>query len=110
MFSSDFVASMGRLRQRVANEIERVEGQPVGILLFEFREAKAAMEGLKVEIEKGLEEEDEEIEIEEKIERLNSWFGSLRSGVDAIIGELDDFFDEIVEGRKKLLDMCTHNR
>lgn len=109
MFSSSFVASMERLRQRVANEIERVEGQPVGVLLFEFREAKAAMEGLKMELEKGL-EEDEEVEIEEKVERLNGWFGSLRIGVDAIIGQLDDFFDEIVEGRKKLLDMCTHNR
>ncbi|KGN57591.1 uncharacterized protein LOC101211523 [Cucumis sativus] len=111
MFSSSFIASMERLKQRVANEIERVDVQPVGILLFEFREAKAAMEGLKVELEKGLEEDDEEeVEIEEKIERLNSWFGSLRIGVDAIIGQLDDFFDEIVEGRKKLLDMCTHNR
>ena len=111
MFSSSFIASMERLKQRVANEIERVDVQPVGILLFEFREAKAAMEGLKVELEKGLEEDDEEeVEIEEKIERLNSWFGSLRIGVDAIIGQLDDFFDEIVEGRKKLLDLCTHNR
>ncbi|XP_038878659.1 uncharacterized protein LOC120070841 [Benincasa hispida] len=109
MFSSSFVASMERLKQRVANEIDRVDGQPVGILLFEFREAKAAMEGLKVELEKGL-EEDEEVETEEKVERLNGWFGSLRIGVDAIIGQLDDFFDEIVEGRKKLLDMCTHNR
>ncbi|XP_023547569.1 uncharacterized protein LOC111806465 [Cucurbita pepo subsp. pepo] len=114
MFSSSFVASMARLRQRVANEIDRVEGQPVGILLFEFREAKAAMDDLKTELERALEEEEEEEEeedvIEEKVEKLKSWNGALRSGVDAIVGELDDFFDEIVEGRKKLLDICTHNR
>lgn len=98
----------------MANEIDRVDGQPVGILLFEFREAKAAMDGLKVELERSLmeggEEEEEEVEIEEKIERLKSWFGMLRNGVDAIVGQLDDFLDEIVEGRKKLLDMCTHSR
>ncbi|XP_023552258.1 uncharacterized protein LOC111809981 [Cucurbita pepo subsp. pepo] len=111
MFSSSFIASMARLRQRVANEIDRVDGQSVGILLFEFREAKAAMEGLKVELERGMEEEEEEgDEIEEKVERLNGWFGTLRNGVDAIVGQLDDFLDEIVEGRQKLLDMCTTNR
>ncbi|XP_065869674.1 uncharacterized protein [Euphorbia lathyris] len=100
--SNNFMASMGRLQERVANEI----GGQQGIIVYEFRQAKNAMEDLKVELEKIMEYESE-IEIQDKVDNLNTCFGLLRCGVETIIAQIDDFFDEIVEGRKKLLDMCT---
>ncbi|KAJ4824149.1 hypothetical protein Tsubulata_033616 [Turnera subulata] len=104
--SSGLVVSMARLHQRVANEMDHIGGQP-GIMLYEFRQARISMEELKVELESIVEYESE-LNIQDKVDRLKSCFGLLRCGVETIIGQLDDFFDEIVEGRKKLLDMCSH--
>jgi len=96
VFGSGFMVSMAMLQQKVAEEIDNNDGQ--GILLFEFQQAKIAMEELKVELENitygG--------EIQEKVENVKNCFGLLRCGVDNITGQLDDFFDEIAEGRKKL--------
>ncbi|EXB87377.1 hypothetical protein L484_016724 [Morus notabilis] len=113
--SAGFMVSMARLRQRVANEMEQFYGQS-GILLYEFRGSKTTMEELKVVLERMAEFEEESNDddhninnddLQYQIEKLRSGFGLLRSGVETIIGQLDDFFDEIVEGRKKLLDMCS---
>nr|KYP63181.1 hypothetical protein KK1_017748 [Cajanus cajan] len=103
VFGSGFMVSMAILQQKVAEEIDQIEGQP-GILLFEFQQAKSAMEELKVELERIA----AYAEIQEKVDNVKSCFGLLRCGVETITGQLDDFFDEIVEGRKKLLDMCSH--
>lgn len=105
VFGSDFMVSMAILQQKVAEEIDQIEGQP-GILLFEFQQAKSAMEELKVELERIASLS--YAEIQEKVDNVKSCFGLLRCGVETITGQLDDFFDEIVEGRKKLLDMCSH--
>lgn len=103
VFGSGFMVSMAMLQQKVAEEIDNNDGQ--GILLFEFQQAKIAMEELKVELESITYGGNE---IQEKVENVKNCFGLLRCGVDTITGQLDDFFDEIVEGRKKLLDMCSH--
>ncbi|KAK7359094.1 hypothetical protein VNO77_01040 [Canavalia gladiata] len=106
VFGSGFMVSMARLKQKVAEEIDQINGQP-GILLLEFQQAKIALEELKVELERmvGFEAQ---YEIQAKVDNLKHCFGLLRCGVETITGQLDDFFDEIVEGRKKLLDMCSH--
>ncbi|KAK7399681.1 hypothetical protein VNO78_10870 [Psophocarpus tetragonolobus] len=105
-FGSGFVISMARLQQKVVEEIDQSNGQP-GILLLEFQQAKIAMEELKVGLERTA-GYDAQYEIQPKVDNLKRCFGLLRCGVETITGQLDDFFDEIVEGRKKLLDMCTH--
>ncbi|WJX53363.1 hypothetical protein P8452_39362 [Trifolium repens] len=103
---SSFMVSMARLQQKVANEIDNSNVEP-GILLHEFQEAKVAVEELKVELERRMVVYEEEFEIQGKVEKLKSCFGLLKCGVENLIGKVDDFFDEIVEGRKKLLDMCS---
>ncbi|XP_019171484.1 PREDICTED: uncharacterized protein LOC109167038 [Ipomoea nil] len=110
VFGSSFMVSAARLHQRVAAaEMSHGGG---GIMAHEFRRARAAMEEVKAEMERGIMEYESRGEVmsihEEKMERLKDCFGMLKCGAESIIGQLDDFFDEIVEGRKMLLDMCTH--
>ncbi|KAG8368797.1 hypothetical protein BUALT_Bualt15G0084100 [Buddleja alternifolia] len=106
-FSPGCMVSTGTLYQRVVNMISNLELQP-GILCYELQMAKFAMDEVKMEIESTMEYEEHEIDIHDKVENMKSWFGVLQCGAEGIIGQLDDFFDEIVEGRKKLLDMCSH--
>lgn len=108
VFGSGFMVSMAILQQKVAEEIDNNEGHP-GILFFEFQQAKIAMEELKVMLETiACYNNEQNGEIQEKVENVKNCFELLRCSVETITGQLDDFFDEIVEGRKKLLDMCTN--
>ncbi|GER56996.1 arginine biosynthesis bifunctional protein ArgJ [Striga asiatica] len=106
---SGFVASSANLRRRMADAVGYL-GMEAGVALFEFRAAKFALDELKMAIE-GVDvgyENEIGIDIDERVENLKNCFGVLQCGVEGIIGQLDDFFDEIVEGRRKLSDMCSN--
>lgn len=101
-----FMASLARLHERVVGEMEATAGVRPGILMYELRQARAETESLRETVEscgtEGLGA------VRERAESLKVWFGMLRAGTDNLVGQFDDFFDEIVEGRKKLLDICSH--
>ncbi|XP_076911668.1 uncharacterized protein LOC143569701 [Bidens hawaiensis] len=100
---SGFMVSASRLHEKV---MENEDGQN-GVLLYEFWNARAAIEELKAEVERskgtGM-----EFDVSERVEKVKSCFVGLQCGVENMIVQLDDFFDEIVEARKKLSDLCTH--
>ncbi|KAL3635258.1 hypothetical protein CASFOL_019805 [Castilleja foliolosa] len=107
VIASNFIVSSANLHQRMVNAMSYFELQP-GVVLFELQSAKYALDELKAVIESTNIEYEAEIEIDDRVENLRSCFEVLQCGAEGIIGQLDDFFDEIVEGRKKLLDMCSH--
>lgn len=87
---SELAAAAERLKARVAEEAGRrgVGGVPAE----EFRRARAAME----EVERQ----------EEGWERLKGSLVSLSAAAEAVAGELDDLFDDMVEARKTILNLC----
>ncbi|KAL6545738.1 hypothetical protein OROGR_009612 [Orobanche gracilis] len=93
-------ASTAALHQRIVHSVNRLRCQP-GTLLHELQSSKFSLDELKMDVERA-------VDVREKIENMKNCFRVLQCGAESIIVQLDDFFDEIVEGRKKLLDMCSH--
>lgn len=97
-----------RLQQWVREEVAGVRG---GAMAYEYRMAKMEMEELRGELERGCYGDcdgDYGDGIGERVERLRGWFLGLKVGAENMVGQLDDFLEEIAEGRKKLLDFCSH--
>ncbi|XP_040382945.1 uncharacterized protein LOC102710720 [Oryza brachyantha] len=108
-----YVSSMARLRQRVADEMAAAAADHSAagttIMMYEFRQARAGIDTLKVELDRlGATGYGDPEEIADRAELIKGWVDMLRSGAEAVIAELDDFFDDIVEGRKVLSDLCSH--
>ncbi|OAY67967.1 hypothetical protein ACMD2_10503 [Ananas comosus] len=102
-FASPLTLSMARLHHRIASEAADAAAAAAaeargGIMMYEFRRARAATEEAAAEAEG----------VKERVEEVKRWIGVLRAGTENLVGQLDDLFDEIVEGRKKLSDLCSH--
>jgi hypothetical protein len=100
-----FMASIAMLQQRMA------EDSAPGIGMCEFRCARAALEAARDEVERaaaaGRKCEDGG-GVKDKVEELKAWLDVLRTGTEGLVCQLDDFLDDIVEGRKELSDLCSH--
>ncbi|KAD6795455.1 hypothetical protein E3N88_06351 [Mikania micrantha] len=94
-----FIVSAARLHE----SLKAIEDGQSGILLYEFRNTGNTMDELKSKVERL----EMEFDLSERVEMLKNCFEVLKCGVENVIVQLDDFFDEIVESRKKLLDLCT---
>ncbi|KAL8117117.1 uncharacterized protein LOC141661369 [Apium graveolens] len=110
VYSSEFMVSASRLHQSLKSTMDELQGQRPGVLLYEFLMAKNAMEELKAEMGTSMEFNQTAVfdDISEKVKNMKNCFEVLQCGAENIVVQIDDFFDEIVEGRKKLLDMCSH--
>ncbi|GKE33736.1 hypothetical protein Tco_1453058 [Tanacetum coccineum] len=99
-FDSGIMVSAIRLYERMKEN----EVGTMGILLNEFQNTIHATDELITKL-KGTEIDD----FTKRVEKIGSHFEVLKCGAENVIMQLDDFFDEIVESRKKLLDLCTHS-
>ncbi|XP_047061595.1 uncharacterized protein LOC124668517 [Lolium rigidum] len=114
--SGGFMASIAKLQKRMAEEA--CDGAAAGrtIRMDEFRSARAAAEAAREEVERaaaaaaagGSKLVDQDGAVKEKAEELKAWVEVLRAGTDGLVCQLDDFLDDIVEGRKELSDLCSH--
>lgn len=109
LFGSGIMISAARLEQRIGEEMNRRgNGRRAMIMVEEYRRARAGMEEIRGRLEGGTAAAEEGTGVRERAEEMRGCLGALRDGVEGVVGQLDDFFDEIVEGRKKLLDFCSH--
>ncbi|GJN17005.1 hypothetical protein PR202_gb04043 [Eleusine coracana subsp. coracana] len=104
-----FMASIATLQQRMAAEVEEGGFAP-GIGMCEFRCARAALEAARDEVERAAAagRKCEDGGVKDKVEELKAWLDVLRTGTEGLVCQLDDFLDDIVEGRKELSDLCSH--
>ncbi|KAF8775169.1 hypothetical protein HU200_004567 [Digitaria exilis] len=106
-----FMASIAMLQQRVLAEEAAESGGAPRIRMCEFRCARAAVEAVREEVERAA-AAGRKCEggggVKDKVEELKAWLDVLRTGTDSLVCQIDDFLDDIVEGRKELSDLCSH--
>ncbi|CAN6244664.1 unnamed protein product [Urochloa humidicola] len=103
-FGAAFAAALARAQQRAAAEAARcvaAAGGGAGVMMHEFRRARAAVEEAKDAAERG--GGGGEVVAAEVGMRA----GALRAACEDVLAMIDDLFDEVVEARKKLLDLCS---
>ncbi|CAO2039191.1 unnamed protein product [Urochloa humidicola] len=100
-FGAAFAAALARAQQRAAAEAARCVaaggGGGAGVMMHEFRRARAAVEDAA---ERGGGGEAVAAEVGMRA-------GALRAACEDVVAMIDDLFDEVVEARKKLLDLCS---
>lgn len=104
---SESMVSASKLHQRIKSAMNRLRGRPAGVFLYEFLRANSTIKEVEGGLWKNMQLDETVIldDMNYKIKNLKSCFEVLQSGAENFIVQIDDFFDEIVEGRKKLLDM-----
>ncbi|CAL5021498.1 unnamed protein product [Urochloa decumbens] len=102
-FGAAFAAALARAQQRAAAEAGRcVAGAGGGgVMMHEFRRARAAVEEAKEAAERGGEV------MAAAAAEVGMRAGALRAACEDVLAMIDDLFDEVVEDRKKLLDLCS---
>ncbi|KAM3334136.1 hypothetical protein ACQJBY_028903 [Aegilops geniculata] len=110
-----FMSSIAALQKRMAEEAagDDGDGAPGMIRMQELRRARAAAEAAREEVERaaasgGGKCGDRDGAVKGKAGELKAWLEVLRAGTDGLACQLDDFLDDIVEGRKELSDLCSH--
>lgn len=106
-----FMSSIAALQKRMAEEAADGDAAAApGIRMCEFRCARTALEAARDEVERAAAagRKCEDGGVKDKLEELKAWLDVLRTGTEGLVCQLDDFLDDIVEGRKELSDLCSH--
>ncbi|CAL4968878.1 unnamed protein product [Urochloa decumbens] len=107
-FGAAFAAALARAQQRAAAEAGRCVaaggggGGGAGVMMYEFRRARAAVEEAKEAAERGAGDL-----MAAAAAEVGMRAGALRTACEDVLAMIDDLFDEVVEARKKLLDLCS---
>ncbi|KAJ1279482.1 hypothetical protein BS78_04G160200 [Paspalum vaginatum] len=102
-FGAAFASALSRAQQRAAAEACRcaaAAGGGAGVMMHEFRRARAAVEDAKDALERGG-------DVAAAAAELGLRAAALRAACEDVLALIDDLFDEVVEARKKLLDLCS---
>ncbi|GJM85237.1 hypothetical protein PR202_ga01671 [Eleusine coracana subsp. coracana] len=101
-FGPAFATALARAQQRAASEACRAAaaGSGGGVMMHEFRRARAAVEEAKEAVEAGG-------DVAAAAAEVGLRAGVLRAGCEDVLAMIDDLFDEVVETRQKLLDLCS---
>jgi hypothetical protein len=97
-FGAAFASALSRAQQRAASEAAAAGGG--GVMMQEFGRARAAVEEAKEAVERGG-------DVAAAAAEVGLRAGALRAGCEDVLAMIDDLFDEVVEARQKLLDLCS---